>query len=250
MKNHPSHNATSQLIDLLSPKVRARSPRRQVRAGDSIVTEGEFGASVFILLDGGCEVSVHGDVLSQVTAGEVFGEIACLEQGTRTATVRAVVDSWVMEITAGDLRAELRRSPMLLDRFLRGMAGRVRDISRREASARDEHRQLRGVLETLQPSLDRFKDHPALSIEVLWRPLSFASGDYYDVLELSPSHFLFVLGDVMGHGAATSPTVGMIRSQIHESASPTADPRTAGTSHRHLAGTLSQCVHDVDAADA
>ena len=78
---------------------------------------------------------------------------------------------------------------------------RVRDISRRETSARDEHRELRRVLEGLQPSLDRFERHPRLSVEVRWEPLTFASGDYYDVLELSPTRFLFALGDVLGHGA-------------------------------------------------
>jgi len=258
-QGHPSPGAAARLSDLLSASVRARALTRRFAAGDLIVVEGEPGLSVFILLEGVCQVSVHGDVLSQVIAGEVFGEIAGLERSTRTATVRATADSTVLEIAATDLRSELRRSPALLDRFLRAMAGRVRSISRRETVARDEHRNLRRVQEGLQPSLDRFANHALLSVEVRWQPLSFASGDYYDVLELSPSHFLFALGDVMGHGASTAPIVGMIRSQLRESATVESRPHELlARLHQHMLQhghpdmfmTLTLLVLDLDSLTA
>jgi serine phosphatase RsbU (regulator of sigma subunit) len=233
-RRDPSSGAASRLSDLLSPPLRARALMRRFAAGDSIVVEGEPGSSMFILLEGVCQVSVHGEVLSQVIAGEVFGEIAGLERGTRTATVRAAAESTVLEITATDLQSELRRSPALLDRFLRAMAGRVRAISRRETFTRDEHRQLRRVQESLQPSVDRVANE-AVSVEVRWQPLSFASGDYYDVLELAPRHLLFALGDVLGHGAPTSPIVGMIRSQLRESATAKRRPHDLlAHLHKHL----------------
>jgi hypothetical protein len=46
------------------------------------------------------------------------------------------------------LLAELQRSPALLLEFLRALASRVRGMSRREAGVRQEHRDLRHVLET------------------------------------------------------------------------------------------------------
>ena len=207
-----------ELIDLLSPSMRSQSRLRRFAAGDLIVGEGEPGTSAFILLAGECEVLVHGEVLNRVRPGELFGEIACLEGATRTASVRAVIDGEVLELGGDALRSELRQSPALLESFLRAMAHRTRDISTRETVVRDEQRQLRRVLEGLQPSLDGFRDHPSLRIEVRWQPLTVASGDYYDILELAPSRYLCVLGDVMGHGALTAPTVGMIRGQLHESA--------------------------------
>jgi len=206
------------LIDLLSPSMRSQSRVRRFAAGETIVREGEPGSSAFILLAGECDVSVHGEVLNRVRPGELFGEIACLEGATRTASVRATVESEVLELSGDSLRAELLQSPVLLESFLRAMAHRTRDISTRETLVRDEQRQLRRVLERLQPSLDAFQNHPLLRIEVRWQPLTVASGDYYDILELAPSRYLCVLGDVMGHGALTAPTVGMIRGQLHESA--------------------------------
>lgn len=223
------------LVDLLSEPVREHASRRWFAPGEVIVREGEPGATAFILLSGSCEVAVHGEVLGGVAPGDLFGDIACLEGGTRTATIRATAMSEVLEIGSEALRAELRHSPALLERFLRILARRMRNISYRETTARDEHRQLRRVLEDLQPSLDRFKNNPHFSVEVRWRPLSFASGDYYDVLELSPTRVLFALGDVMGHGAPTTPIYGMVRGQLHESASLESRPHELLTHlHRHL----------------
>jgi len=225
----------ANLVDLLSPLVRAGSRMRYVGAGEVIVREGEPGGEAFILLSGLCHASVQGEVVNTVRPGELFGEIACLEGATRTATVRATVDSEMLEISGEDLRGELQRSPSILERVLRALAHRVRDISRRETSILTEQRQLRDVLERLRPSLQRFRDHPVLSVAARSEPLSFASGDYYDVLELSPTRVLFALGDVMGHGAPAAPILAMVRSQLHESASAQSRPHELLTHlHHHL----------------
>jgi serine phosphatase RsbU (regulator of sigma subunit) len=222
-------------LDLLGAAVRAASEIRRFAAGDTIIREGEAGASAFVLLSGRCDVTVHGEVLNRVHPGELFGEIACLEGATRTATVRAIADSDVLELSGDALRSELRRSPALLDHCLRALAHRFRNVSRRETAVRDEQRQLRSVLEHLQPSLDRFQGHPLISVDVNWQPLTLASGDYYDVLELSPARFLCALGDVMGHGALTTPIVGMVRSQLHESVNVDSRPHQLLTHvHRHM----------------
>jgi serine phosphatase RsbU (regulator of sigma subunit) len=223
------------VVDMLSPGVIERSRRQTVASGECIVREGDPGSCAFILLSGACDVIVHGEVLSAVRPGEFFGDIAFIEQGLRTATVRAASECEILELAAPDLRSELQRSPELLDEFLHGLARRVRNISRRETRIRDEQRDLRRVMENLQPPLDRFQHHPLLSVDVRWRPLSFASGDYYDVLELAPNQFLFAVGDVMGHGASTTPIFGMVRGQLHEVA--TAETRPHGLLahlHKHL----------------
>ena len=223
------------VVDLLSTAVRSRSRVLSFGPGDAIVREGETGCTAFILITGRGDVTVHGDLVNHIEPGELFGEIACLEGGTRTATVRAATESHVLEIEGETLRSELRRSPALLDRFLRAVTHRVRDISRRETSMRDEQRQLRAVLENLQPALEPFRDHPHLAVDVRWRPLNVTSGDYYDVVELSPSRFLFALGDVMGHGAPTAPVVAAMRGQLHEAAEPDRRPHELlAHLHRHL----------------
>ena len=89
----PSAAARTGFMDLLSPPVRERCRIRRFAPGDVVVHEGEAGGSAFILVSGHCEVTVHGETLNLIHPGELFGEIACLEAGTRTATVRAAVES-------------------------------------------------------------------------------------------------------------------------------------------------------------
>ena len=238
-----------ELIDLLSPSMGSQSRLRRFAAGDLIVGEGEPGTSAFILLAGECEVLVHGEVLNRVRPGELFGEIACLGGATRTASVRAVIDGEVLELGGDALRSELRQSPALLESFLRAMAHRTRDISTRETVVRDEQRQLRRVLEGLQPSLDGFRDHPSLRIEVRWQPLTVASGDYYDILELAPSRDLCVLGDVMGQrpDRADRRDDSRTAARVCTSGKPCARP--VGTSSQtHAEARSSQYLHDTDRA--
>jgi sigma-B regulation protein RsbU (phosphoserine phosphatase) len=255
----PDQGASTSLADLLSPAARARAAVRQVQAGAPIVVEDEPGASAFILLSGACDVIVHGDRVNVVRPGEFFGDMACLEGGTRSATVRAARDSVVMEIDAETLLSELTRSPALLDEFLRALTRRARGMSRAEAEARREHRELRHVVEGLQPPLDRFRSHPRISVDVSWEPLFLVSGDYYDVRELSSSRLLFAVGDVMGHGAPTAPILGMILGQLRESSS--LHERPAGLlahlhahmrrhGHANVFSTLSLLLLDLEASTA
>jgi CRP-like cAMP-binding protein len=59
-----------------------------------------------VVLDGTFEVRVNGQVAGQVGPGTVVGERASLEDGRRTADLRAVTQARVAETTPGALTAE------------------------------------------------------------------------------------------------------------------------------------------------
>jgi hypothetical protein len=63
---------------------------RKVAAGRPLMTQGEPGDEVFLLLDGVVAVDVDGRELVELGPGAILGERAVLEGGTRTSTVRAV----------------------------------------------------------------------------------------------------------------------------------------------------------------
>jgi len=75
-------------------------------AGETVVREGEEGDSMYIIYAGSCEVlkeDGHGGSsrVALIQTGDFFGEMSLLTGEKRTATVRAVQDSFVILIDKG-----------------------------------------------------------------------------------------------------------------------------------------------------
>jgi hypothetical protein len=67
----------------------AKLERRELEQGDALMTEGEEGRELLLILDGTVDVEVNGDVVAEIGPGALLGERALLEGGKRTATVWA-----------------------------------------------------------------------------------------------------------------------------------------------------------------
>jgi hypothetical protein len=65
-------------------------PFRRLRAGEALVTQGDAGDELFLLFDGVLAVEQDGRQVAEVGPGAILGEMALLEGGRRTATLRAV----------------------------------------------------------------------------------------------------------------------------------------------------------------
>jgi Cyclic nucleotide-binding domain len=77
----------------------------KVKAGKAIMTEGEASDDIVLVLDGLVEVEAGGTAVVRLGPGAVLGERASLDQGRRTATVRAVTDCRIVRYLAADLPA-------------------------------------------------------------------------------------------------------------------------------------------------
>ena len=101
---------------------------QEVRAGQSIITEGEEGYDIYVIRHGSMvvEKNVGGKpvFLSYLPAGSYVGEMALIDGGRRTATVRAAIKSEVIKLGGEAFRNLLRRKPELLAGFRQNMASR------------------------------------------------------------------------------------------------------------------------------
>jgi hypothetical protein len=99
----PLERRLSQIImrDGLGP----RPKHAKVKAGATIMAEGDTADHIVLLLDGLVEVEADGTALARLGPGAVLGERASLEQGRRTATVRALTDCRIVSYVAADLPA-------------------------------------------------------------------------------------------------------------------------------------------------
>ncbi|MEM9562879.1 MAG: cyclic nucleotide-binding domain-containing protein [Actinomycetota bacterium] len=91
---------------------------RRFEPGDDLMVEGAPADSLGLLIDGMVEIDVGGRVVAECGPGCVIGERAFLEDGRRTATVRALTPVKFVEAT--------------VEAFDRGDLERLRTLHRRE----------------------------------------------------------------------------------------------------------------------
>jgi CRP-like cAMP-binding protein len=118
--------AASQLgaVDLfstLSPESRralsAAARDHLFAKGEAIVRQGAVGDSMFVILSGKVSVNIEpsGLEVAVIADGGFFGEMSMLTGEPRTASVRAVLDSQVLEIESSAFRDLALANPGLLD---------------------------------------------------------------------------------------------------------------------------------------
>ncbi|MEM1091181.1 MAG: mechanosensitive ion channel family protein [Pseudomonadota bacterium] len=91
-------------------------------AGDTLLTEGDEGASMFVVLQGLLDVWLHPDGqqairVGQIEAGEFFGEMSLLTGEPRGATIRAATPVLTLEITKPVMQQLLTDRPVLMERI-------------------------------------------------------------------------------------------------------------------------------------
>ena len=101
---------------------------RQLKAGEALITEGEAGTDLFVIRSGSCTVdkTIGGksEFLFYVTVGSFVGEMAVVNGGVRSATVRATVKTEVVQIDGPAFHALLANKPDVMARLKAAMASR------------------------------------------------------------------------------------------------------------------------------
>ena len=117
---------------------------RRYAPGETIVREGDRScSSMFLIESGSVAVSIQGATggnrdLTVLDAGAAFGEISLLTGEPRTATVRAVTETTLVEIEKGALAPILREQPQLVQELEATMEERRRHAAGEFDASRGE----------------------------------------------------------------------------------------------------------------
>ena len=95
-------------------------------AGEAIVRQDEAGSSMYVVLSGRARVMLEpsGQEVAIIEPGGIFGEMSMLTGDPRTATVRAIDDVKVLEITAERFREVALDRPGLVEHISTVVAAR------------------------------------------------------------------------------------------------------------------------------
>lgn len=106
--------------------------------GDLILEEGKANRALHVVLSGRIRVKRQvdgGEVpLTDLTAGQTFGELSIIEDGVASATLQAVAQTEVASVAMSDLAAFLRDKPVVAAKFWRQIAV---DLRRRLVQTND-----------------------------------------------------------------------------------------------------------------
>jgi CRP-like cAMP-binding protein len=102
-------------------------------AGQYLTRQGRDGGLMFVIVDGKADVIGHdmnkGDkILGKLGPGDVVGELSLIDGMARSASVRAVTDVQVLELTRDDFYRLVHESPKFVRNLLRALSVKVRDM--------------------------------------------------------------------------------------------------------------------------
>jgi CRP-like cAMP-binding protein len=97
----------------------------EAMAGDEVATQGDFGHALYAIESGTADVSRDGEPVRTLGPGDVFGEVAVLQAGRRTATVVATSELRLIALFKRDVWALEARSPETGERLRQLIAERL-----------------------------------------------------------------------------------------------------------------------------
>lgn len=104
--------------------------------GEVIVNEGDPGSSMFVVCRGMAVVTIGmGHEVARLKAGNYFGEMSLLTGDPRSATVRALGDCSVLEITGDSFKEYVTGHPEVIEHLATAAVERRRELDKSRAAA-------------------------------------------------------------------------------------------------------------------
>jgi uncharacterized membrane protein len=175
--------AKNELFEQLTEEDRAQLAqvvdRRELPAGTTLFQAGEPGESLFVVSSGEVELFIKDTagqkiVLTVARDGEIFGELALLDRGARTATALALVDTELLELDRDDLLLLFQKTPEAAVRLLAAVGHMTRkaDELLQTRVSRNVNIEVEENLSTLQKIADWIAwfsgSMPFLLINAIW----------------------------------------------------------------------------------
>jgi small-conductance mechanosensitive channel/CRP-like cAMP-binding protein len=133
-----------EAVDLFTPLSAAdramlaeASRDRLYGAGQTVVRQGDMGDSMFVVGRGGVRVTIlpGATEVATIAAGGYFGEMSLLTGQPRTATVSAITDCLLLEISAADFRRIALAQPAVVEQVTAAVAERRAGLVRSRDTA-------------------------------------------------------------------------------------------------------------------
>jgi uncharacterized membrane protein len=113
----------------------SRMTERKYTSGERVFEKGDKGSSMYVVLSGAVQIFLPARndeprvVLKDARTGEYFGELSLFDDKPRSASVEAVVDTTLLELTREEFGDHLSKSKNAAMAILAEMAERLRETN-------------------------------------------------------------------------------------------------------------------------
>ena len=106
--------------------IASRTDEVDIEQGRVLCEEGDSGGDFFVILDGRADVKASSGRNTTLGPGDFFGEIALLDNGPRTATVKATTPMRCLVLGHAQFRDVLHQNADIAVKILRAVTQRLR----------------------------------------------------------------------------------------------------------------------------
>ncbi|MBU1240240.1 cyclic nucleotide-binding domain-containing protein [Myxococcota bacterium] len=100
-----------------------------LESGEVLFTEGDPADGLYFLMVGELDVLMGKKVVNKVSEGEVIGEIALLDSGLRSASIRARGNATLLRFSQGLFDEVMEEYPQVAKQVLRTLVERIRGLT-------------------------------------------------------------------------------------------------------------------------
>jgi sigma-B regulation protein RsbU (phosphoserine phosphatase) len=234
-------------------------------AGHIVFEDNAPGDHLYIVKSGRLKISRTLDngqehVLAQLEPGEMFGEMALLEDKPRSARVTTCTPSRLLAMSRQTFDTLIERHPTVIVYLLKIISARLRTRNHEQEELLEERRclveelaaknaELEQALVELQAAMATVKEHervkrdleiarliqrqmlpavfpqlPALQMHASMVPSHWVGGDFYDAVCLDSQRVALLLGDVSGKGIPAAMQMARLMGEFRACVSHRADP--------------------------
>ena len=110
-------------------RIAARIREIDSPAGRVIARQGEIGTGFYVMVAGSARVVRDGATIAHIGPGDFFGELSVLDGRPRVAQVVGDEPTTCLALASWDFEAVVVEQPTVALAILRGLAGRLRDLT-------------------------------------------------------------------------------------------------------------------------
>lgn len=188
-----------------------------VKAGEYIFEEGQPGDCLFVVLEGQMLISIQGQTIDYLGPDAIFGEMALIDEGPRSASASAAIDSKLVQVNASQFTQLIPEHPDFALEVMSIMSARLRRMMEEEVNRLRIEEELR-IGRQIQLSLlpEQCPSYDGWEISATYHAAREVGGDFYDFINLPDygQSLNFTIADVTGKGIPASLFMSSCRTAI------------------------------------